>query len=441
MDEDEQSPSAVTGPASALVRTPRRGWPARTIAALGGVLAVVLLAGAGLWWFSPWERMTGLHGAPPKAVGGVPSEGARYFGDVMDPVLAAGAVVERHGRGVRAVDLAGGRTWWNLSRPGRASVVSVWKVDGRRVAVVWSDRRLTVVDVPSGHRTHVELPNRSAAAHLMSSEKVHVEAGGLTGPDGRLLVAAVQDREVDAYDAASGRRAWTRQAPRNCFYQDAVQDGIGVQTGLLSLDVDCLEYGGQAADYTYSTLLAPSGQPLQGFEHFPGGSLLPTGDHELLQDKQDGDVSSHGYRLIDSRSGRPLWRVRQWSSSPVGGPDAVTAAAGLVVVTDQEGGQVALYRAIDGRLLWRRELGDSVVLQAGMVIAGQVRVIEKEPPPIKVLTFSATGGDAGQQELPMFEGAGLPQLAGGAYGTLVVADSNPEPNGGERPSVLLTGAH
>lgn len=60
---------------------------------------MVLLAGAGLWWFSPWERMTDLHGAPPKAVGGVPSEGARYFGDVMDPALAAGAVVEKHGRG------------------------------------------------------------------------------------------------------------------------------------------------------------------------------------------------------------------------------------------------------------------------------------------------------------------------------------------------------
>lgn len=268
---------------------------------------------------------------------------------------------------------------------------------------------------------------------------MHVEVGGLTGPDGRLLVAAVQDREVDAYDASSGRRAWTRQAPRNCFYQDVVQDGVEVQTGLLPLDVDCLEYGGQAADYTYSTLLAPSGQPLKGFEHFPGGSLLPAGDHELLQDKQDGDVRSHGYRLIDSRSGQPLWRVRQWSSS--GAPDAVTAAAGLVVVTDREGGQVALYRAIDGRLLWRRKVADSVLLQDGMVIAGQVRVIERDPRPIRVLTFSATGGDAGVQELPMFESGGFPVLAGGAYGTLVVADNNPEPNGGERSSVLLTPGH
>jgi hypothetical protein len=189
----------------------------------------------------------------------------------------------------------------------------------------------------------------------------------------------------------------------------------------------------------YSTLLEPSGRPFQGFEHFPGGSLLPAGDHELLQNKQDGDVKSHGYRLIDSRTARTLWRVDQWSSS--GRPDAVTAAVGLVVVTDQEGGQVALYRAVDGRLLWRRKLGDSVVLQAGMVIAGQVRVIERDPHPIRVLTFGATGGDAGEQELSMFEGAGFPALAGGAYGTLVVADSNPEPNGGERPSVLLTAGH
>jgi hypothetical protein len=201
MDEEEEHGSAATGPVSALDRAPKGGWSARAIAVLGSVLAVVFLAGAGVWWFSPWEHMTGLHGAPPKAVGGVPSEGERYFADVMDPVLAAGAVVEKHGRGVRAVDLGTGRTWWNLSRPGRATVASVWKVDDRRVAVVWSDRRLTVVDVPSGHRTHVRLPNRSAAANLMGSEKVHVEAGGLTGANGRLLVAAVQDREVDAYDA------------------------------------------------------------------------------------------------------------------------------------------------------------------------------------------------------------------------------------------------
>ncbi|WP_433136780.1 PQQ-binding-like beta-propeller repeat protein [Actinomadura nitritigenes] len=438
MDEDEGDGAAATGPAPAPVRVSKRRWPARTVTVLGGVLAVVVLAAAGVWWVSPWERMTGLHGAPPKAVDGVPSSGERYFGDAMDPVLAAGAVVEKHGRGVRAVDLGGGRTWWNLTRPGRATVASVWKVDDRHVAVVWSDRRLTVVDVPSGHRTHVGPPDRSAAKDVMSSEKVHVEAGGLTGSDGRLLVAVVQDREVDAYDASSGRRAWTRQAPRNCFYEDAVQDGIQVQTRWLSLDVDCMKYGDPS--YAYSTLFDPSGQPLQGFEHFPGGSLLPAGDHELLQDKQDGDVSSHGYRLIDARTARTLWRVDQWSSSPVGGPDAVTAAAGLVVVTDLEGGQVALYRAADGRLLWRRKVADSVLLQDGMVIAGQVRVIERDPRPIRVLSFSATGGDAGVQELPMFESGGRPVLAGGAYGTLVVADYA-GPDGAARPSVLLTDGH
>ncbi|MEU9021509.1 PQQ-binding-like beta-propeller repeat protein [Actinomadura sp. NPDC048394] len=435
MDEEKERGDAAAEPVP--LRGPKGRWTGRAMSVLGCALAVVVLVGAGVWWFSPWEHMMGLHGAPPKAAGGVPFEGERFFRDVVDPVLAGGALVERHGRGVRAVDLGSGRTWWNLTRPGRATVASVWKVDDRRVAVAWTDRRLTVVDVPSGHRMHVELPDRSAAGGVMGTEKIRVGAGGLSGPGGRLLVAAVQDREVDAYDASSGRRAWRRPAPRGCFYHDALQDGIQSQTRLLSLDVDCLEYGGQAADYAYSTLLDSSGEPLPGFAHFPGGSLLPAGDHELLQDKND-DVKSNGYRLIDSRTGRTLWRVDQWSSSPAGGRDEVTAAAGQVVVTDQEGAQVALYRAADGRLLWRRNLGDSALLRAGMVIAGQVRVIEEEPPPIKVVTFTSTGGIEGEQDLPMFEGAGLPALAGGAYGALVVADTEPEPNGTHRPSVLLT---
>ncbi|MEU5994572.1 PQQ-binding-like beta-propeller repeat protein [Spirillospora sp. NPDC047418] len=405
------------------------------------MLTAVIVAAAGVWWFSPFEYMAGLDGTPPKAVSGVPAEGLRFFRDVKDPVLAAGALVERHGRGVRAVDLGTGRTWWSLSRPGRASVTEVGKLDGTHVAVVWTDRRLTIVDVPSGHRLHVGLPDRSAHGSDLDEDKTPVQTNGLTDSHGHLLVVAVQDRGVDVYDASSGRRAWTRPAPRNCSYWDAVQDGIQVQNRVLSLDVYCSEDG--TTQYAYSTLLGPTGTPLPGFGHFPGGSLLPAGDHELLQYEHHG-VEGVGYRLIDLRTARTLWRVDQASSSPLGGLDEVTATAGRVVVTDPLGGQIAVYRAADGKALWRWRLPrfgeETILLHSGMVIAGRVRVLARHPGPVRVITFDASGEIMAEQELPMFETAGNPVLSGGAYETLVIRDSIPEPDSTARPSVLLTAA-
>jgi outer membrane protein assembly factor BamB len=399
---------------------------------------------AGTWWFSPWEHLSVAHGTPPRPLSGVLSQGADRFRDARDPVLVAGTLVERSDGGVHAVDLRTGKTWWGLSRPGRARVDMVAGVDGRHAAIVWSDRRLTVVDVPSGHRVHVGLPDRSSST-IDTSRTDREAAAGLTDRAGRSLVAVVQDRGVDTYDASSGRRVWSQAAPHDCFFQDPAQDEIRRTGAFLSLDVDCAE--GPASNgndtttqYAYSTLLdASSGRPLPGFEHLPDGSLLSVGDHELLQNQFHG-VQDMGYRVIDSRTGVPLWRVDMKTLH--GGVATVDGGDGLVVVTDGNAGRISAYQAADGKRLWQRTFpdagGEYTRLQDGTVVGGHVRVIELQPRPVKVITFDGAGTITGTQELPMFNSGGNPLIVGGDYGTLVINDMNSTMAGDKYSYALLT---
>jgi outer membrane protein assembly factor BamB len=441
---EDGTDAAVEGTVEAARPPPRARRSRWLTTGVPALVVVLVLAGAGLWWFSPWEHLSGAHGTPPRAVSGVPTQGADRFRDTGDPVLVAGALVERHDGGVRAVDLQTGRTWWGLSRPGRVHVTTVDGVDGRYAAIMWSDRRLTIVDVSSGRRVHVHLPDRSS--NLKTGDAKEEATAGLTGPAGRPVVAVVQDRGVDAYDASTGRRVWSRTAPNDCFFWDQAEDGTLRADPFLSLDINCVERPAPDKNvptmrYAYSTLLdASSGRPLQGFGRFPDGSLMPVGDHELLQEQING-VQNLGYRVIDSRTGRTLWHVDQSTKLDMG-LAGVSGGDGLVVVTDGDSGRISAYRAADGRRLWRRTFretaGAYTELRFGTVIGGQVRVVELRPAPAKVLTFDATGKTIGTQDLPMFAQGGDPQPVGGDYGTLIINDVNANTAHDPHPYVLLT---
>jgi hypothetical protein len=250
---------------------------------------------------------------------------------------------------------------------------------------------------------------------------------------------------VDTYDATSGRRVWTKAAPRDCFIQDPVEQLQ--QTGpFLSLDVDCPNglhsYDGSVTfNYAYSTVLdASTGLPLPGFTHFPDGSLTPIGDHELLQEQVINDHGL-GYRVIDSRTGRTLWRL----NTPFRIPPAVTGGQGFLVVTDHDVPQISVYRATDGKQLWHHTFhgtdGESASLEFGTVVDGQVRVIQESPHPVNVITFDKGGRVAGTQELPMFDEGGIPRVVGGDYRTLVVKDTSAGAAGLKNRYVLLTATH
>ncbi|MEU5532586.1 PQQ-binding-like beta-propeller repeat protein [Streptomyces sp. NPDC020362] len=447
----EEAAATPAAPPSDTGRTGRTGRTRRRLAWGGSVLAaVVALAAFGFREFSPWEHLSGPYGSPPRPLHGVPSHGAQRHGTAMDPVLVAGALVERHDGGVRAVNLRTGATWWGVSRPGRVTVDTVGRVDGRHAAIVWSDRRLTVVDVPTGHRVHADVPDRSYAHLLEDSDVVTsgAEVTGLAGGGSHSLVAVVQRRGVDVYDASSGHRVWSREAPGKCGYDLAGSTGHGPD-GFLSLDVDCPLFTPSHGDpvqldYAYSTLLgAATGRPLPGFAHFADGSLVPVGTDRLLQQQHHG-ARGLGYRVIDSRTGREVWHVddKDWfSGAGVGG---VVGGDGLVVA--ETGDRVTAFRAADGKRLWRRAVPtydkrDQAMLRSPAVVAGQVRVVQVIPGPVQVITFTSTGAVAGRQELPMFEGGGNPWIAGGDYGTLMVRDENTRPGKEPGAYAYLSATH
>jgi outer membrane protein assembly factor BamB len=441
--DDPSPPAEVTGRPQPTAEHQEAEPPSRRrsrwlTVILPVLLVVSALAALGIWWFSPWEHFSGARGAPPRPLTGVPAQGADRFRQANDPVLVAGALVERYGSGARAVDLRTGRTWWTVSRPGRARVDTVGRVDGGRAAIVWSDRRLTIVDVATGHRRHGDLPDRSQAA-VMHEDKTAPDdeaVVGLTGQTGRSLVAVIQRRGVDTYDASSGRHLWSWAAPAHCGFDDPWGAAANAS---LSLAVGC-ELSPDAIDrsvlnyvYAYSLLLdASSGRPLPGFGHFADGALEPVGDHLLLQ-HEIHDSMSRGYRVIDSRTARTVWRVPAVQA---------TGGDGLVVVTTLDGGQVTAYRAADGKRLWQyRDKGDVLRLRSVVVVKGQVRAVSLAGAP-RVVTFGEDGTITGRQDLPMYVGGGDPAIVGGDYGTLVLVDENADrsrhPHA--RPYELLTGA-
>lgn len=428
--------TSVTAAATTKTSAPPPTRTARTRRWLtwgGCVLVVLALTAFGFWEFSPWERLSGPHGTPPTPLQGVPAHGAKRYEFAMDPVLVAGALIERHDGGVRAVNLRTGKTWWGISRPGRAKVDAVGRVDDRYAAIVWSDRRLTVVDVPTGHRTHVDLPDRSYANVRDYEAGFDLDTGdkkvtGLANGSGHSLVAVVQWRGVDAYDASSGRRLWTRKAPGKCGYRLAGSGGRDTG-GFLSLDVDCPRFTPPQGDpvelnYAYSTLLgADTGRPLPGFTHFSDGSLVPVGTDRLLQAHYTKYLR---YRVINSRTGREVWSLDDKAWMGDGFVGAVAGGDGLVVAENGKG-RVTAFRAADGKQLWQRTLPAShgwADVRSPAVVAGQVRVVEFSPRPLQVITFTSTGAIAGREELPMFASGGYPWIVGGDYGTLLIQNTN-----------------
>ncbi|MEV4671473.1 MULTISPECIES: PQQ-binding-like beta-propeller repeat protein [Actinomadura] len=407
---------------------------ARSLPALTVVVAVVASAVFAFWWFSPWESFQGPPGAAPRPLDGVPVKGIARSRTATAPVLVAGMLVERHGGGVRAVEPRTGRTWWALRRPGRVRASTVGAVDGARAAIVWTDRRLTIIDVATGRRRHAELPDRSQDRTPHGGTSADAAVVGLADRAGHPIAAVIQNRGVDAYDAASGRRLWSWKAPAHCGFNEP---SGAAATAALSLTVGC-ELAPDArdrpvVDYSaaYTTLLdASSGRPVPGFARFGRGRLVPVGDHLLLQREE-----SRGYRVVDARTARTLWRLPNVRAIASGGD-------GLVVSTTLDGREVSLYRARDGRRLWRyRAEDDRGQLRHSTVVDGRVYAVEFDGG-ARVVAFGEAGQVAGRLDLPAAFRRGTPAVIGGGYGTLVVEDvhANPGRKSKARPYVLLIGA-
>ncbi|NUW45364.1 outer membrane protein assembly factor BamB family protein [Nonomuraea rhodomycinica] len=258
------------------------------------------------------------------------SYGTDLFGDVA---------VERRGSGVAAVRLADGTDAWVYERIWADDFVDWVRVDGRHLAAVWRDGRVTLIDVPTGRMVwHADLPpgpaeklSRSYDEEWPAMWEVSVAATG--------SLVVQHDRRVDVLDVRTGAIRWTRPFT-SCRPVDGVQ-GMG---GIVLLTHGCEgdTVNGVALDADDGTQLWTDADTMTFITRDLGhGRLVTIGDGGELVVR----------RAVD---GTVLWRAR-----PKGLPSNDATLLGvsddlLTVDTPQE---VVAYRTADGGVAWRRSFG------------------------------------------------------------------------------------
>lgn len=418
-------------------RRPGAGW--RSGLAAFAVTSVALLAiGSALfaaWMVSPLERMSGPFGTLAPARAGPAFGPARHQLTTTGaaPILVSGAVVMVDGGTVRAVDLRSRSTYWRLARPGHVAPQSLTAVDDQYAAILWDDRRLTVIDVATGHRWDLNLPDHGLTVPDLSPPAGSgIAVYGLAPSEGgSALVAVVQARRVDAYDAATGRAVWSYRLPRGQAVLDplspTVGDGVqpGVATVLLNVSTDV------AGSYqqTQAVVLNALGRVTLWLRS-PSPAMELGGDRVGL-------VASNVLQVFDGTTGVPLYELHATD------PPYATGDGNLLLSQDVARGTVTAYRAADGHELWSNAFagagpqdapGNGVAVLGIAVYAGRARVLQEYRseyescgPNFRLMTVNAAGVVVGIRALPLFScgtNGVLPSLVGGGPGVVILKDSS-----------------
>lgn len=409
---------------------------------LGVVLAI-------LWQLSPFDQVSGPSGRLTTAGMEVQAGPPRYQLSVQDPAIVAGAALTLNGGGVRAIDLASGDTYWRLTRPGRAVASTLWRVGDRYVAIVWSDRRLTVVDVPTARHWDRSLPNNDVASDAIRAGSSDLAIYGLDRPGGLPpLVGVVERRAVDTYDATSGRSDWSYAVPPNQAIADPVGDAHPTGTTLL-LNLSTDNYNVYEQDH--SLVLDNQGRITLRLTVSTSADASMTYAPVALGDGRIAQLIDNGLasQVYDASTGRKLYQLP-------GSPHGLTGDGDMLVIRDGDLG-VSAYRAADGSLLWQQTFspqGCSSVrcgdVRSFAVYQGKARIIQQYDSPdagcgsrYRLLTFDASGVMVGVKPLSaVFDcqpGDIFPSLVDGRDGALIAKDNASIINGQHDHYVLEVG--
>ncbi|MGR6916996.1 outer membrane protein assembly factor BamB family protein [[Actinomadura] parvosata] len=310
------------------------------------VVSVLLLASVGL----PGEHVTTTRANPswpwrPDALGtpaidvvGKAPFAAEVFGDV--------AVVPRYGprAGLAAERITDGSLVWRYENAWGDDGVGHVRVDDRRIAAVWRDGRVTLLDVPDGRVVwRADLPD---GPHHQANRAYDEEWGAAwelsLAADGAVpIVVVAHEGRIDAVDGRTGAIRWSYPPGGSaaCF------DGARGEGEVVMVFQRC------PGPTPHVMLDAGDGRPLWRFD---GGELYHAralGGGRLAWVDRSG-----GLNVGRAADGRLLWRV-PWAGlrdNPYGADMGVSAE----LVTVVAGRRVTAYRIADGAVAWRRDLAD-----------------------------------------------------------------------------------
>ncbi|NJP92734.1 PQQ-binding-like beta-propeller repeat protein [Nonomuraea sp. FMUSA5-5] len=319
------------------------------------VVTVLLLAWVGL----PGEHVTttlakpswpwhpdGLGTPAIDVVGKVPFA-AEVFGDV--------AVVPRYGPrvGLAAARVTDGSPVWRYENAWSDDSVGHVRVDDRRIAAVWRDGRVTLLDVPDGRVVwRADLPdgpyheaNRAYDEEWGAAWELSLAADGSVP-----IVVVAHEGRIDAVDGRTGAIRWS-YPPRGsaaCF------DGARGEGEVVMVFQRC------PGPTPHVMLDAGDGRARWRFDGGEWYHARALGAGRLAWVDRSG-----GLNVSRAADGRLLWRVPSagLKDNPYGTDMGVSAEL-VTVVADR---RVTAYRIADGAVAWRRDRvgGDSAVLTDG----------------------------------------------------------------------------
>ncbi|AWS46874.1 PQQ-binding-like beta-propeller repeat protein [Streptosporangium sp. 'caverna'] len=327
------------------------------------VVSILLLLGLVGW---PGETMTRMgNSSYPWRPAGWGTPGIDVLGRAPFAAEVYGDVAVDRRRGLRterlvAERITDGSTAWLYENGWADDSLGPVRVDDRRVAAIWRDGRVSLIDVPDGRIVwQADLPagpgheaNRAYDEEWAAAWEISVAMDGSVP-----LVVVLHDGRLDVLDGRTGAIRWSNP-PDSSASCPIEKSGLGVR----SAGETVLAFRHCAGEESNVALSAADGRRLWGFD---GGELWHA---RALGADRLASVDDNGALVVRRvHDGKVLWRASSAGLKDNSYGEAMGVSDELVTVRSETA--VAAYRIVDGQVAWRRALGgarDHTVLTDGV---------------------------------------------------------------------------